>query len=355
MQVGPRAEPAAPASERPVKCIVWDLDDTIWDGVLLEDEEVRVRPEVVVALRQLDARGILHSIASRNDAAAAQASLRAFGIDDLFLHPQINWGSKADSIAEIARRLDLGLDEFAFVDDQLFEREEVRWRLPQVRCFDAGEAPRLPSLPAFQPRFVTEESRQRRDMYLGEIRRREEEESFTGSSQDFLASLSMVFTIAPASAGDLRRAEELTIRTHQLNTTGRTYSYAELDELRRSPRHLLLIAELEDRFGSYGKIGLALVELGDGAWTIKLLLMSCRVLSRGVGTVLLNEVMRRAAAAGVRLRADFVKNDRNRMMYVTYRLAGFREVLQQGAELVLEARVTAAPPPPAHLTVRVLG
>jgi FkbH-like protein len=340
-------------SERPVKCVVWDLDDTIWDGVLLEDREVRVRPDVVAALHELDGRGILHSIASRNDATTAHASLRAFGIDELFLHPQINWQSKADSIAEVARRLDLSLDAFAFVDDQVFEREEVRWRLPEVRCFDAGEAARLPSLPAFQPAFATEESRRRRALYRSEMRREEEAERFTGSPQEFLASLAMVFTVAPASEGDLRRAEELTIRTHQLNTTGRTYSYAELDDLRRSPRHMLLIAELEDRLGSYGKIGLALVALDADAWTIKLLLMSCRVLSRGVGTVLLNEIQRRAATAGVKLRADFVRNGRNRMMYVTYRLAGFREVWQEGDEAVLEATSREVPGPPTHLTIRV--
>ena len=90
------------------------------------------------------------------------------------------------------------------------------------------------------------------------------------------------------------RAEELTVRTHQLNTTGYTYSYEELDELRHSPDHLLLIAGLDDVFGSYGKIGLSVVELGPQSWTIKLLLMSCRVISRGVGTVMLTHIMKLA-------------------------------------------------------------
>jgi FkbH-like protein len=338
---------------QPVKCVVWDLDDTLWDGVLLEDAEVRVRPWVIIVVRTLDERGILHSIASRNDARAARAKLRELGLDDLFLCPQINWGAKSDSLAEIGRDLNLDLDAFAFVDDQEFERAEVRARLPEVRCLDPGEIPGLPDRPDFQPRFVTEEARRRRLMYLGDRRRQEAAERFAGPAREFLASLSMVFTIAAASEQDLRRAEELTVRTNQLNTTGRTYSYAELDGYRRSPNHLLLMAELEDRFGGYGKVGLALVELGARLWTIRLFLMSCRVVSRGVGGVLLDDIRRRAAAADVTLRADFFRNERNRMMYVTYRLAGFREVSSQGDALVLEDTVGEPPPVPDHLTVRV--
>lgn len=339
---------------RPVKCVVWDLDDTVWDGILLEDPQVRLRPEVLEVLRTLDGRGILNSIASRNDSAAARAKLAELGIADLFLYPQITWGSKAQSVAAIVQRLNLAPDAFAFVDDQAFEREEVNSRFPAVRCFDAARAAELPSLPAFRPRFVTDESRQRRHMYRADIERDQAAEQFAGSSEEFLATLGMVFTIAPAQPDDLKRAEELTVRTHQLNTTGRTYSYAELEELQRSPDHLLLTAELTDRFGSYGKIGLALVELGPEAWRVKLLLMSCRVMSRGVGTVLLSEIQRLAAAAGVRLQADFVVTDRNRMMYVTYRMNGFREVHRDGDEVVLEGPGGDVPPHPAHLIVRSL-
>jgi len=340
--------------DSPVKCVVWDLDDTVWDGVLLEDEQVRLRPEVLEVLRTLDGRGILHSIASRNDPAAAHGKLTELGIADLFLYPQISWGSKAQSVAAIARRLNLAPDAFAFVDDQPFEREEVNSQLPAVRCFDAARAAELPSLPAFRPRFVTDESRQRRHMYRAGIERDQAAGEFAGTSDEFLATLDMVFTVAPALSEDLKRAEELTVRTHQLNTTGRTYSYAELEELQRSADHLLLTAELTDRYGSYGKIGLALVELGPAAWRVKLLLMSCRVMSRGVGTVLLSEIQRLAADAGVRLEADFVVTDRNRMMYVTYRMGGFREVRRDGDEVVLEGPAGEVAPHPAYLTVNSL-
>src|SRR5262245_60645516 len=111
----------------PVKCVVWDLDDTLWSGVLLEDREVRPRPD---ALRALDARGIRQSVASRNDPAVALGKLRELGVLEYFLHPQIHWDAKSSSVRAISEALNLGLDSLVFVDDQPFERDEVRSALP---------------------------------------------------------------------------------------------------------------------------------------------------------------------------------------------------------------------------------
>src|SRR5205085_10443873 len=146
-------------------------------------------------------------------------------------------------------------------------------------------------------------------MYLADIERNKAEGEFIGPQEEFLASLKMKLTIAPAGEDDLQRAEELTVRTHQLNTTGYTYSYEELNAFRQSPAHKLLISSLEDKFGTYGTIGLALVERGAEVWRIKLLLMSCRVTSRGVGTIMMNYIMRQAKQANARLQADFISND----------------------------------------------
>jgi len=349
------------AAERPVKpgavkCLVWDLDNTVWDGILLEDPEVRLRPGIAEALAGLDARGILHSIASRNDHDLAMAKLAELGLAEYFLYPKINWGTKSASVAAIAQDLNLAIDALAFIDDQPFEREEVRFTHPQVLCIDAVDLPRLLDRPELTPRFVTEDSRLRRRMYQADIARNRAEEAFGGASEEFLATLGMIFTIAPCREEDLKRAEELTVRTHQLNTTGYTYSYEELDTLRQSDRHLLLVCSLTDRYGSYGKIGLTLVEREgpEGEiWTVKLLLMSCRVMSKGVGTILINYILSLAREAGARLRAEFVSNDRNRAMLVTYRFAGFREVERRGEVAVLENDLTRIQPPPPYVDLRV--
>ncbi|MYY08073.1 HAD-IIIC family phosphatase [Streptomyces sp. SID4919] len=347
------APPEKPVRGR-IKCVVWDLDNTVWDGVLLEDDEVTVRPAVVEQIHRLDALGVLHSVASKNDHDTAMAKLREFGLDEMFLYPRISWNAKSASVEQIAAKLNLGLDAFAFVDDQEFELAEVAYALPEVTCVDVAALEESLARPEFSPRFVTDESAQRRGMYRGQLARDDLETGFVGTNEEFLAGLDMTFTIAPARREDLQRAEELTVRTNQLNSTGRTYSYDELDALRESPDHLLLVASLTDRYGSYGKIGLVLVGTGTPDWRLRMMLMSCRVMSRGVGTVLLGHVMGLARDAGAGLRADFVETGRNRMMQITYAFSGFREVARDGDQVELAADLSQLQAPPGYVTLEVL-
>jgi len=302
-----------------VKCVIWDLDNTLWDGKLMEDELVVLRPDIVDAIKTLDSWGILHSIASNNDQATALEALKAFGLADYFLYPQINWNSKASSIQEIAHSLNMSLENFVFVGDQPFERDEVSSVLPQVWCIDAKETIALLTQPEIIPHHSSKDAQNRRNMYLSDMARNQLESAFTGSHEEFLASLEMVFTIAPCTEDDLQRAEELTLRTHQLNTTGYVYSYDELNALRLSDRHKLWVMSLDDKYGSYGKIGLALVECYNEIWVIRHLLMSCRIMSKGVATIMISFIMRQAKEAGVRLQAEFIANRRNRMTLVTYK------------------------------------
>lgn len=338
-----------------VKCVVWDLDDTIWEGILLEGGGQRLRSGVRETIEELDRRGILHSVASKNEPGQALARLAELGLAEYFLHPQVTWGPKSAAVARIASALNIGLDSLAFVDDQEFEREEVSFAQPAVRCLDAGLAAALPRMEDFTPAVITAESAMRRQMYRSAIARDQAEADFEGPSAEFLASLDMVFTITPAGSDHLRRAEELTVRTHQLNSTGRMYGLEELDRLTRSDGHLVLVAELTDKFGSYGTIGLAMVDKEPAEWRIRLLLMSCRVMSRGVGTVLLNHLQERALDAGVALSADFVPTDRNRIMYVTYRFAGFAETGACADGVVLTSTLTSPPRHPDHLKVVIGG
>ncbi|MFJ1766983.1 HAD-IIIC family phosphatase [Amycolatopsis sp. NPDC088138] len=336
-----------------IKCVVWDLDNTVWDGTLLEDGEVAVRPEVVAEIKRLDELGVLHSVASRNDHDAAMARLKAAGLDEYFLYPQITWNPKSGSVERIAKALNIGLDAVAFVDDQPFELAEVAHALPAVKTVDVAELASELASEEFRPKFVTDESRVRRDLYRAAAVREQVEQDHEGTSEEFLSTLDMKFTIARAQREDLQRAEELTVRTNQLNSTGRTYSYDELDELRQSPDHVLLVASLSDKYGGYGKIGLALAERGTEAWHLRMMLMSCRVMSRGVGTVLLNHIMGLAKADGAKLRADFVETGRNRVMYVTYAFAGFTEISRDGSRLVFESDLSQIQPPPSYLTVEL--
>jgi len=341
------------AKQQKIKCVVWDLDNTLWQGVLLENDQLTLRAGVVDIIKTLDERGILQSVASKNAYDDAMQQLDTFGLADYFLYPQINWHSKAQSIETIAQKINIGIDTLAFIDDQAFEREEVHFSLPEVLCIDALDTDKILMMPAMNPRFITQDSAHRRHMYRSDIERQKVEDEFVGAKDEFLATLNMVFSIAPAQAEDLQRAEELTVRTNQLNTTGYTYSYDELKYFAESEQHLLLISELDDKYGTYGKIGLTLVECHAEVWTIKLLLMSCRVMSRGVGAVVINHLRNQASAQGVKLQAELIPNERNRMMYMTYKFSSFTEVDKKGELVILENDLSQVQPFPSYLVVQV--
>ncbi len=341
--------PAAAA----VKCVVWDLDDTVWSGILAEGDEPVLRPGMRDLLEALDQRGILHSVASRNDHGDAMAQLRRFGIDHLFVCPQIGWGAKSAAVGRIRQQLNIGTDTLLFVDDQPFERDEVASAHPELACMDAAEYATLWRHPRTSPAQITPDAAQRRLMYQQDLRRREDEEQFDGGADAFLATLGMKLVIADASHADLARAHELTLRTNQLNATGVSYDMAQLASFITSPRHRLLICELSDRYGSYGKIGLALVEAFESHDHIRLLLMSCRTASRGVGSVLLGHLLRQAAARGRRVRADFLRTTRNRQMLVTYQFAHFRQIAEDGnGALLFEHDGSETPKDPPYIQVR---
>lgn len=332
-----------------VKCLVWDLDDTLWDGVVLEGDDPPPFATAVETLNTLDQRGILHAVASRGEPRVATGHLAKQGLDHMFSAAEVNWGAKSESVRRVAETMNIGLDTIAFVDNDPLERAEVGIALPMVRCYPASSVGRLPGLPDFQPPFVTEESRLRRKMYRVESERKVAEQEHAGPSTEFLESLELEMTVRRATEEDLARAHELTVRTHQLNTTGLTVDMDGLRRLCDSPTHEVLVAGLRDRFGPYGTIGLALNEIRPDRNVLKLLLMSCRVMSRNVGTVLLGHLVGRALSAGRAAMAEFVPTDVNKIMLVTLRFAGFEVAERSGERLLLRYAADGAPALPGHV------
>jgi methoxymalonate biosynthesis protein len=308
-----------------VKCLVWDLDNTLWRGTLLEDERVRLDDAVREVVVRLDARGSLQSVASKNDHDLAWRRLEELGVADYFVVPMIGWGPKSESIRRIAEELSFAHDTLAFVDDQPAERAEVAFRLPEVRCYSHDQVRTLADLPEFTPTRTTGDARNRRAMYRAGFRRRSAQDEFEGADIDFLRTLGMQLNIGHATDEDISRVEELTLRTSQMNATGVHYPDHVLRGLVDDPRHAVLVATLTDRFGTHGAIGVVLVRLEAEVWHLKLLATSCRVVSFGIGGAILNWLIGQAHEAGAHLVADFRRTDRNRMMDITYRLAGFAE------------------------------
>jgi FkbH-like protein len=342
-----------PQPVTPVKCVVWDLDDTVWEGVLAEGGGTALRPGVEALLRTLDSRGVLHSVASRNEHGRAMERLEKFGLAEYFLAPQIGWQPKSRMLRAIAEELNIAVDSLLFLDDSPFERAEVEDACPEVRVLDSADLTGLADRPDLDPP-VTPEARERRQLYRRAEQRRAHEESFEGPRVEFLRSLDMRLTIAPAGPDDLVRAAELTQRTHQLNTTGLEFSAAELRELMDRDDQTLLVMSLEDRFGSYGTIGLVLLGLHDDTeWRIRLFLMSCRVMGRNVGGAVLTHLARTADTRGLALTADFLPNEVNRQMYMVYRLTGFKDTARRGPVQTLRLAPGAGRDFPDYLRVEV--
>jgi methoxymalonate biosynthesis protein len=308
-----------------VKCLVWDLDNTLWNGTLLEDPDVKFSEGVRNVIATLDSRGILQSIASKNDYDMAWKRVEQLGIAEYFVHPRIGWGPKSESVLGIAENLNFALSTIAFIDDTPSERAEVAFHAAEVRCYDAEQVLALPGLPEFTPAVVTVDARRRRQMYQASFNRDAERESFAGPDEDFLRSLELVMAIKRADGDDLSRVEELTLRTSQMNATGVHYSDEVLRGLLADPNHEVLTVTMTDRFGPHGAVGVMLLEYHPKGWHLRLLATSCRVVSFGAGAVILNWLVDQAARAGVHLAADFRRTDRNRMMDIAYRFAGFTD------------------------------
>ncbi|WP_030666526.1 HAD-IIIC family phosphatase [Streptomyces cellulosae] len=318
-----------------VKCLVWDLDDTLWNGVVLEGDDPAPFPVALETLAELDRRGILHAAAGRGEHSVTRRHLAERRLADWFCAVQVGWGAKSAAVRRIAKALNIGLDTIAFVDNDPVERAEVESELPMVRCYPAAEVGQLPQFRDFRPERITAEATGRRRLYQAEWRRREAEEEFAEGRQAFLDSLGLVMELRPATEEDLSRASELTVRTHQLNSTGVTYGVDELRRLSVSPDHQVRLATLRDRFGDYGIIGLSVTELVGRDSVLRLMLMSCRVASRGAGSVLLHHLVRQALADGRRPVAHFTLTEVNRNLLVTMRFAGYEATATDGDRLVL--------------------
>ncbi len=313
-----------------IKCVVWDIDNTLLDGVYLESGEQPppANPVLLGVVRELAGRGILQAVASKNPPAAAGYVAQLAGLD--FAAAECGWDAKPDALGRIAAGLGLVDAEIAFVDDDMLERAEVASARPGVLVLTPDDAAEAPSWPQFSPPVVTAEARRRGELYAERSRRQAAASKFSGSREEFLRHVGTRVTIAPATAADLPRLHELSARTHQLNSAGEPLTEEELGRLLSSAGHEVTTVRLADDFGDDGLVGAAIgVRGGQPAdMTVPLVMMSCRALGRGTLDALLAWLCRSAAAAGAaRLQVPCRLTDRNVPFRLALVAAGFRAEL----------------------------
>lgn len=270
----------AETSSRPkIKCVVWDLDNTMWNGILLENEAVSLRPNVLELLRFFDERGVLLSIASKNDEASAWRRLEELGIADFFLYPQINWMPKSENIRIIAEQLNIGLDTFAFIDDNPFELEEVSQAIMGITCVNAVDIELLFSNPRYQG-ATSGDARKRSKFYREEFVRKKSATKFGSDYLGFLAACEIKLYVDAYTDEDLDRVSELVQRTNQLNFSGRKYQRSEILPILADQEVEKYVLRCTDNYGSYGTVGFSIVRPVEHELRIEDFMLSCRVQGR---------------------------------------------------------------------------
>src|ERR1700733_14311545 len=316
----------------PRKVLCTDLDNTLWGGILGEEGPDGIATgsafpgncylEYQKYLKQLSSRGILLTIVSKNNEADVREAFQVRAADlgvglDNFVATKISWNEKSDSIRELAKELSLGLDSFVFVDDNPVECEAIRQQLPEVAVFGApvDEPWKLVELLSSQPFFdaavVTDDDVNRLQEYKAQSQRAELA-SNAGNRDEFLASLGIVCTFLSALDAPLARSVQLLVKTNQFNLTTRRRSAAEVEEFAASPGGQAIAIRVRDRFGDAGVVGLALARTTGDSCIIDSLLLSCRVIGRGIETALLAHLAGNAIRAGAKhLIGEFIATKKN--------------------------------------------
>lgn len=240
-----------------IKCVVWDLDNTLWNGILSEGDNVTLKDEAVSLIKNLDKRGILNSIASKNDYEPTYEKLKAFGVADYFLCPQINWGPKSGNVERISKILDLGLDTFAFVDDMAYERGEVSRALPFVRTFDGNDLPSLLNSPDVDVP-ITEASINRRQSYIEIAKRNSDQADYNGKVEDFIKSCKILVDIKTPTKDEYVRCNELIQRSNQLNLSGVKLPMEDFLRIVEDKDYVVQRIRVKDKYGDYGLVGVAI-------------------------------------------------------------------------------------------------
>jgi len=339
-----RATAAALAADQGLsrRCIVVDLDNTLWDGVVGEDGIDGVgltaspRGEAFAAFQEyllmLHRRGVTLAVATKNDPDLARRAIAE--VPGMRLRPEhlaavvADWRPKSEQLREVAARLSLGLDSLAFADDNPAERLEVRRALPQVDVIDLPASPSdyvaaLAGRPTLEPGRLTLADRQRNASYAG-LRAAAELRERSASLDDFLADLAMVASVRPVDGALLPRVTQLLHKTNQFNLTTRRRPSQEVAALAADPGWVCLSLSLRDRLADHGIVGVGFTALRGDEAVVDTLLLSCRVIGRTAERLLLRELGRAAAERGCRtLVGCYRATDRNALVAGLYPQLGF--------------------------------
>ena len=291
----------------PRKVIILDCDNTLWKGIVGEDGPAKVQPNIPLQTFMISqiAKGKLLGLCSKNTqddvwqvfANHPQMPLKS----DHIVASRINWENKSDNLVELSAELNLGIDSFIFIDDNPIECAQLKSLLPKVMTIQIPAHAKehemfLRNHWAFDQIQITHEDLKRTEMYQQARARKKMEESSL-SFNDFIKQLQLQINIQMLSKEEMARASQLTLRTNQFNATTKRYTEAELQSLIDGGNKIFRVC-VEDRFGSYGLVGLMMANLQQNRYVCDSFLLSCRVLGKKVENEMLLALSRYAKEAG---------------------------------------------------------
>lgn len=321
-----------------IKCLVWDLDNTLWDDILIENNNVNLKNASRSLVELAERKGIINSIASKNDYGLAMKKLQEFGIQEYFVYPQISWNDKSKMIEEICDSLRILPEHIVFIDDQEYECQEVKNAFTNINTILIDDIDILNNKIESKPEEMIIN---RKTMYQDEVERIKYEKVFNGSRLSFLKSLNMKICVRSATEKDLDRCLQLINRTNQLNATGANITEDLLKYYYESSEFDVLVGEFNDKFGEYGIIGVFIIKRGDNEHKIVHLNVSCRVLNRGIGTIIISHLCNSLWEKGVNVSIDFAHSEYNKAMFMSFLCMGFKKVSNDGviSNLVLDKHI----------------
>lgn len=346
------------------KCLALDLDNTLWGGVIGDDGLGGIRlgqgdpeGESFLAfqryLKSLKDRGVILAVCSKNEEPVAKEVFEkhremALRLEDISCFVA-NWEPKADNLRRIATALNIGRDSIVFVDDNPAERALVRQLAPDVMVPELPEDPAgyiaaVENLRAFQVVSLSSEDLKRTEFYQANAQRQLQEESAT-NIDDFLRSLAMVAHVAPVDATTLERTAQLINKSNQFNLTTRRRSAAEVQAIADDPQWITRTVSLVDKFGDNGLISVLLARIEQDTLFIDTWLMSCRVLKRGVESLLLNKLVEIARERGLKqIVGEYIPTAKNVIVKDHYQNLGLTKIAEDDGRTRWRLDVASASP-----------
>tara|TARA_B100000315_G_scaffold207721_1_gene202606 strand:- start:2900 stop:4792 length:1893 start_codon:yes stop_codon:yes gene_type:complete len=330
------------------KCLVLDLDNTLWGGVIGDDGidgiqlgngvEGEAFLQFQLYLLSLKNRGILLTICSKNEEDIARDAFlnhpdMPIGLDDIAVF-KANWGNKVANIQDIAATLHIGLDSMVFVDDNPIERQLIKEFLPEVTVVDLPEDPTafieaIDRGAFFETIAFSHEDSNRNQLYKQNATRSEHHKQFT-NIDDFLRSLDMESEVGPVCDFYLPRFVQLINKTNQFHLTTTRYTEAQVQAMVDDDSKTLRYFRLKDRFGDNGLVSALIIKHQAKVVFIDTWVMSCRVLSRGMEEFICSEIMALAKRShSAIVRGKYIPSKKNKMVSSLYKRLGFKLVKEE--------------------------